>query len=102
MTLTSEQVAHPELVEGGPTALHSHAGGGGGADVKSGDLVVPGKTWTAVTFNTEFAAAPAVTGAVSKNASWSLRNVTVAGFEVYLNTIGDNTFWWIATTAGNP
>jgi hypothetical protein len=30
MTKQSEAVAHPELVGGGQTSLHSHAGGGGG------------------------------------------------------------------------
>jgi hypothetical protein len=55
MTAQNEQVAHADLVGGGQTALHSHAGGGG-----SGQLVVPlmvhgaNVTWTnmpvAVTF----------------------------------------------------
>jgi len=91
----------PELVSGGVTTLHSHSGGGNGANIKSGSAVVPGKTWTGVTFTTAFASIPAVTGAISKNAAWSLRNITVNGFEIYLNTTGDNTFWWIATDVGN-
>ena len=76
--------------------------GGGGANVKSGLLVPVAKTWVVVTFATAFATTPSVSGAISKNASWSLRNITVNGFEVYINTTGSNTFWWIATDAGNP
>ena len=90
-----------ELCDQSETGLHSHAGGGGGANVKSGSLTVPSKIWTSVTFTTAFSAAPSVTGAVSKDTNWSLRNITVNGFEVYLNTQGNNTFWWIATDAGN-
>lgn len=37
MALQTEPVAHNNLVSGGQTALHSHAGGGGGADVKAGN-----------------------------------------------------------------
>ncbi len=95
-----EEVAHPELVGGGQTSKHSHTGGGG-ADVKSGSLVPASKTWVAVTFSTAFSSTPYVTGAISKNAAWSLRNVSTTGFEVYINTTGSNTFWWIATDAGN-
>ena len=74
---------------------------GGGAVVKSGSLVPAAKTWVLVSFTTSFVSTPAVTGAMSKNATWSLRNITVDGFDVYLNTTGNNTFWWIATDAGN-
>lgn len=101
MTLQNEAVGHSELTAGSQTALHSHAGGGNGANIKSGSLVVPSKTWTSITFTTVFASIPVVAGAVSKNTMWSLRNVTVDGFEVYLNTTGNNTFWWVATDAGN-
>ena len=72
-----------------------------GINVKSGSLVPVAKTWVAVSFATPFASVPAVAGAMSKNAAWSLRNIAVDGFEVYLNTTGNNTFWWIATNAGN-
>ncbi len=102
MTKQSDNVGHADLTGGGQTNLHSHAGGGGeGANVKSGSLVPASKTWVAVSFAASFASVPTVAGAVSKNTSWSLRNVTVDGFEVYLNTTGSNTFWWIATDAGN-
>lgn len=101
MAVIKEEVAHSGLVDGAETTLHSHAGGGGGADVKSGSLIPPSKTWTSITFTTAFSATPSVTGAVSKNTTWSLRNITTGGFEVYLNTTGNNTFWWIATDAGN-
>ena len=101
MTTQSEQVGHSELVGSGETTKHSHSGGGGGANVKSGSLVPAAKEWVSVSFTTSFSSVPAVTGAISKNAAWSLRNVTVNGFEIYINTTGNNTFWWIATDAGN-
>ena len=82
-------------------AMIDASGGGGGANVKSGSLVPAAKTWVTVSFTTPFASVPAVAGAISKNAAWSLRNITVDGFEVYLNTTGNNTFWWVATDAGN-
>ena len=82
-------------------AMIDASGGGGGANVKSGSLVPAAKTWVLVSFATPFASVPAVTGAISKNAAWSLRNITVDDFEVYINTTGNNTFWWIATNAGN-
>ena len=102
------RMGYKELIAGSgvsivenPTTVRVSATGGG-ADVKSGSLVPAPKTWVAVTFNTAFSSTPSVTGAVSKNASWSLRNVSTTGFEVYINTTGSNTFWWIATDAGNP
>ena len=79
-----------------------HVPGGGGANIKSGSLITAAKTWVAVAFNTAFSSTPSVSGAVSKNTTWSLRNVSTTGFEVYLNTTGSNTFWWIATDAGDP
>lgn len=77
-------------------------GGGDETDVKSGSLVPAAKTWVPVSFTTPFASTPSVAGAISKNATWSLRNITVNGFEVYINTTGSNTFWWVATDAGDP
>lgn len=102
MAKQGETVAHSDLVSGSQTALHSHAGGGNGVNVKSGSVQIPSKTWTLISFSTTFASTPHVAGAVSKNTSWSIRNVTVNDFEVYLNTTGINTFWWIATDAGDP
>lgn len=85
-----------EIIDG------QQGGGGLGADVKNGSLIPASKVWVLVSFTTPFASTPSVTGGVSKNTTWSLRNVAVDGFEVYLNTTGNNTFWWIATDAGNP
>lgn len=42
MTITSEQVAHPELVGGATTALHSHTGGGALGDLVPSKLVSTG------------------------------------------------------------
>ncbi len=100
MVVEKKYPGHPDLTGGGEVNLHSHSGGG--ANVKSGSLVPAAKTWVAITFTTPFASVPAVAGAISKNASWSLRNIAVDGFEVYINTTGSNTFWWIASDAGNP
>jgi len=49
MTKQAEAVAHNELVGGGQTSLHSHAGGGGASFVVSGTQVFSGdspSSWT--------------------------------------------------------
>jgi len=109
MALQGESVAHAELVGSGQTSKHSHSGGGGGADIKSGSAVGTASSWTSVTFNTPFASTPSVafvyeTPSVQDLKKFFVRNITTTGFEFYY-TIRDNyelTAHWIATDAGNP
>lgn len=55
MTRQSVEVAHPELVDGTSTTLHSHPGGGGGGLVdKAGMVTTDGSGEAAVTFNTNY------------------------------------------------
>ncbi len=61
MALQSEPVAHNDLVAGSDTTLHSHAGGGGGADVKAGnETAIAENTTRAVSFTTAFSGTPNV------------------------------------------
>ena len=110
MTTQSEKVAHADLVDGTQTALHSHSGGGGGADVKSGTVAGIEGTWVTVTFNTAFAGTPHVvacfeTGTLNNLVEpLQMRNITTTNFDVtydHKNGIG-YTIHWIATDAGNP
>ena len=113
MALQGEPVAHNDLVSGAQTALHSHAGGGGGgADVKSGfeSAVAEGGT-RVVTFNTAFASTPnVVANCADISAQLSFVNsnsVSTTGFtiEVVMGGGGGNAtrdVAWIATDAGNP
>ena len=54
MALTSEQVAHSELVGGSQTSLHSHAGGGSQV-IKAGSVTTGGGGTAGVTFGSAFA-----------------------------------------------
>ena len=55
MTKQSVGVAHPQLVDGSTTILHSHAGGGGGGLVDKGGMVATdGSGLADVTFNTSY------------------------------------------------
>jgi len=54
MVKQSEAVAHPELVGGAQTSLHSHAGGGGGLVNKSGIVTSDANAEAIVTFNTNY------------------------------------------------
>ena len=110
MTTQSEEVAHADLVSGSPTSLHSHAGGGGGTDVKSGTVAGIEGTWVTVTFATAFASTPHVvtgfeTGTLNNLIEpTQLRNISTTGFEVtydHKNGLA-YTIHWIATDAGNP
>lgn len=53
MTITSEQIAHSQLVGGGQTALHSHSGGGSEI-IKAGSATTNSGGTTSVTFGTAF------------------------------------------------
>lgn len=103
MALTSEKVAHSDLVGGGQTALHSHAGGGG-ADVKSGTYAASAGS-NSVTFNTAFASTPQVVLTVQDNISlrdclYQVTTVSTTGFSFDVDAAA--TYAWIATTAGDP
>jgi len=104
MALTSEQVGHSALVGGGQTALHSHAGGGGGADVKSGTIAASGGT-NNVSFATPFSSTPRVVltpqdASLSlRDALWVVRSVSTTGFSFEADAAA--TYAWIATDAGN-
>ena len=54
MAITSEQIAHNELVGGGQTSLHSHAGGGSEV-IKAGSVTTGGGGSGTVTFGSAFA-----------------------------------------------
>ena len=55
MTKQSAGVAHPQLVDGSTTSLHSHAGGGGGGLVDKGGMVTTdGSGLADVSFNTNY------------------------------------------------
>ena len=112
MPTASEQPGAPELTSGGQTSLHSHAGGGGGADVKSGvEANILDNGTRAVTFNTPFAASPQVvitgTSWIAKDHYLEAVSITTNGFTISntkahsggSDSIGVN---WIATDAGNP
>ena len=60
MSIASEKVAHAALVGGGQTALHSHAGGGGGPTIKSGTVTLDDGAETTVTFGEAFTTTPKV------------------------------------------
>jgi len=111
MTIQGEPVAHNALVAGGQTSLHSHAGGGGGPDIKAGTLTFSTDVWTSVSFNTSFSTVPKVTVTADQSsvARWDftpiIRSVTVSGFDVRYDDRGQAgtvIVNWIATDAGNP
>ena len=111
MTVQGEPVAHSDLVSGGQTSLHSHAGGGGGPVIKAGTATFNTDTWTAIVFNTAFATVPKVTVTEDQNSSLRrdftpiIRNVTVNGFDCRYDDrgqVGTAVINWIATDAGNP
>lgn len=107
----SEQVAHAGLVSGGQTALHSHAGGGGGAEIKAGTVTTDGSGNATVTFATAFPDANYAIGLAGEGSSddvimtWGGK--TASGFSVHA---GDDTgknesgvqVLWIATPFANP
>ena len=104
MGLQSEQVAHANLVDGSQTALHSHAGGGGGADVKSGTIAASSGS-NNVTFNTAFSSTPQVVLTVQdtiqlRDCLYEVTSVSTTGFDFEADA--NATYAWIATNAGNP
>jgi len=104
-------VGHPDLVGGGETTLHTHAGGGGGPIVKTGTIITDSNGAGSVVFPTPFvdvdyAICFACEGSIDVViATWM--NKTVNGFDVRSdddggkaepNTIVD----WMAVSFSNP
>ena len=112
MALQSEPVAHNDLVAGSDTTLHSHAGGGGGADVKAGnETAIAENTTRAVSFTTAFSATPNVVVNFSDTSSeisvCAAHTVSTTGFTIAVAKSGgggsaNRDVSWIATDAGNP
>lgn len=112
MAVQSESVAHNELVAGGETALHSHAGGGGGSNVKSGfESAITENSTRSVTFPTAFSGTPdVVVGFADDTSQISIvhaHTVTTTGFTIQVVKSGGGgsvtrDVFWIATDAGNP
>lgn len=112
MTIQGEPVAHADLVNGSETTLHSHAGGGGGADVKSGfESAISENSARTVTFNTAFSGTPnVVVGFADDTTQISVvhaHTVSTTGFTVQVVKSGGGgsvtrDIYWMATDAGNP
>lgn len=113
MGIQDEQVGASPLVGASQTTLHSHPGGGGGADVKSGiEVGVGDQTQRIVTFNTAFATTPNVVTTLVRitgepNDVPTIDSVTTTSFRLRIlkHHGGTAHTWdvhWIATDAGNP
>ena len=103
MAKEQKAYAHPELVSGGQTAKHSHAGGGG-ANVKSGTKAAATGS-NSVTFNTPFASTPRVVLTVQdsialRDCLYEVTAVSTTGFSFDVDAAA--TYVWIATDAGDP
>lgn len=109
MAIQGEAVAHTDLVGGGQTPLHSHAGGGGGPTVKSGTATTSGGSAT-VTFTTPFPdtnyaiAMSAAMGADAIIANWSGK--TASGFDISTQNdkgvdVGAEVLW-VAVSYSDP
>ena len=111
MAAQSEEVAHADLVAGGVCSLHSHMGGGGGADVKSGkESVIPEGATRTITFVTPFVATPHVVvgfgDTSTEDSGCSAVLPTVNGFTIQVTKMGggaskNRDVFWVATSAGN-
>jgi len=112
MALQAEPVAHNDLVSGAQTDLHSHSGGGGGANVKSGfESGISENSTRGVTFNTAFASAPNVVVSLADSSSEisivHVSGASTTGFTIEVTKSGgggsaSRNVSWIATDAGNP
>lgn len=103
MALQSEQIAHVDLVNSSETTLHSHAGGGNGANVKSGTYAASTGS-NSVTFNTAFSSTPQVILTVQdsialRDCLYEVTTVSTTGFSFDVDAAA--TYAWIATDAGD-
>ncbi len=103
MVKQNESVADKQLVDGSETALHSHAGGGGGPTIKSGEDTATKATVKQFNFNTPFGTVPRVKlTAHSDHTVWIVEKA-VDYFKWNNNSKNvDVTIDWLATDAGNP
>lgn len=105
MAVEKAYPGHPALTGGGETSLHSHAGDGGGANVKSGVVTAVAGS-NNVTFNTAFASTPRVVLTVRdpslalRDALYVIRSVSTTGFTFDADAYA--VYAWIATDAGDP
>ena len=111
MAIQGEPVAHNDLVAGGQTTLHSHAGGGGGPTLKSGmETAIQEGTTRAVVFATAFASVPdVVVGFADDSGEISVCKAfspTTTGFTIGIEKSGggaakNRDVAWMATDTGN-
>jgi hypothetical protein len=110
MSIQSEQIAHSELVGGGQTSLHSHAGGGS-INYKAGSITTNGSGVATVTFNT---ASPSTNYAISLTpldpgdavfATYDSKATTGFGIQTFEDkgqSIGSVTVDWVAIEYSDP
>ena len=109
MTKQSVGVAHPQLVDGTTTTLHTHAGGGGGLVDKSG-MVTTSSGAGSVTFNTPYADTNYAIMLTPEKATDSIIanwvNKTVNGFDVTTETdrggAASAIVFWMTAPYSNP
>ena len=110
MAITSEQVAHSELVGGSATTLHSHSGGSG-VDYKAGTTTTNSSGIGSVTFTTAFADtnyAILMTSLTPSDVAVAMYyNKATTGFGVETREdkggiIGDITVDWLAIGYSDP
>ena len=113
LTKQNESVAAKELVDGGETALHSHAGGGGGLVNKANIVTTDGNGEGVVTFGTPYANtnyfiqltaaedSDAIL-AVVKTGTKTVDGFTVRTFEDKGQAIGNVTVYWATGPYSNP
>ena len=110
MAITSEQVAHSELVGGSATTLHSHSGGGG-VEYKAGTITTNSGGTGSVTFTTAFANTNYAISLTPQDpsdavfATYSSKSTTGFGVTTYEDkgqTTGSVTVNWLAIVYNNP
>ena len=106
-----DKVGHPDLLSGGETNLHTHAGGGGGPTIKAGTIITDGNGVGNVVFSTPFidvnyAICFSGNGVVDAVIiTWT--NKTVNGFDVKSDDDGGKAeanviVDWLAVSFSNP
>lgn len=101
MTGQTEAVAHPDLVGGGSTALHSHAGGGGlGYAINVQALTSSPTDGQTVYFGT-LPKAPVTTAGQSKIYIRKAGTIKIAEIYCFSGTAGTNEAWSIYIRKNN-